>query len=98
MPDETNGVLPPTKEPINIANESAHHALGITDVRNTKLMWHLDEIMNAGGSKAEGFRKIAALDTTPEEKVYMGYMLCKRIVYLKTPPAGRPLIGKIYGL
>jgi hypothetical protein len=85
-------------EPIDISNETAAHALGITEQRNTKLMWYLDEIMESRCSKAEGMRRIAALETTQEEKVYMGYMLCKRIVILKTPTAMRPLLGKMYGL
>lgn len=85
-------------EPIDISNETVAHALRITEQRNTNLMWLLDEIMETGCSKAEGMRKLALIDATDEEKVYLGYMLCKRIVFLKTPSPMRPLIMKRYGL
>jgi len=62
------------------AVESTEAALGISPERHRKLTWIIDEICSEGGDKATGMKKIAATDTTDVEKVYMGFILCKRYV------------------
>jgi len=79
-------------------NETVNRALGIDDNRNQKLMWQLDEVMNTKCPKAEGFKKIASLDITNEERVYLGYMLAKRIVIVRTPPMMRHMLDTVYDL
>jgi len=78
--------------------ETLAHALNITPQREQKLIWLLDEIIREGGRKEVGIRKIANFDGTDEEKAYLGYMLCKRFVIMRTPAVARPMLAKIYGL
>jgi hypothetical protein len=79
-------------------SETVSHALGIDDTRNQKLVWMIDEIMNTECPKADAFKKISALDITNDERVYLGYMLCKRIVVVKTPSPLLSMLEKIYQL
>jgi hypothetical protein len=67
-------------EIIDATGESTEAALGISPERHRKLTWIIDEICSEGGDKATGMRKIAATDTTDVEKVFMGFILCKRYV------------------
>jgi hypothetical protein len=78
--------------------ETVNQALGIDDNSNQKLMWNLDEIMNTKCPKAEAFKQIAALDITNEARVYLGYMLAKRIVIIRTPTILRQMLDTVYDL
>lgn len=78
--------------------DTVHHALGIDDNRNTKIMWMLDEIMDKEVPKATALEMISVLDISQVEKVYLGYMLCKRIVQIRTPQNLRGLVSKIFDI
>lgn len=91
-------IIEPEVLPANPDAETLAHALNIAPQRETKLLWVLDEIIREGGRKEVGIRKIAAFDATPEEKAYMGYMLCKRFAIMNTPTAFRPMIMKVLKL
>lgn len=89
----------PKTEPFDPNKETIAHALGIEDKRAEKLHWILDEIMEKSHAKADAIREIAKIpDASIEEKTYLGYLLCKRIVFLKTPTPARKIAMAMYKL
>lgn len=77
--------------------ETTNQALGIDDARKKKLEWYVEEACSSLViNKAESIRKIVEnKDATDEEKVYMGYLLTKYIIYKKTPKHLYDLICKL---
>jgi len=75
--------------------ETLCHALGIDDTRERKLVWHVEEAMNTGCSKAEALQKFASVDASDVEKTYMGYLLVRFIIYRTTPRKLFDLICKL---
>jgi hypothetical protein len=75
--------------------ETTEQALGISPDRHRKLTWIVEEICAEGGTKSEGMQKIAKTDTTDIEKVYMGFILCKKYVSLLPWPMRNIAMGLI---
>jgi hypothetical protein len=95
---DSNEPIVPDVLPRDPNKETLAHSLNITPQREQKLIWLLDEIVRDGGRKDVGIRKIAAFEGTSEEKAYLGYMLCKRFVIMKTPSPARAAIMKMLQL
>jgi len=47
-----------------------------------------------GGTKADAIKKIATMNVTEEEKVYLGFILCKKYVSV-IPYLGKLILGRI---
>lgn len=72
--DEEPEVLPPDHL------QTLEDALGISSTRHMELTWMIDEICVTEKNKAGAIKKLAESNTTPEEKVYLGYYLCRKYI------------------
>ena len=66
--------------------ETLEHAIGMDPKRHTALTFAMDEIYYSSETKAEVVKKIAALKATDEERVWMGYILAKKIISMAPFP------------
>ena len=75
--------------------ETVESALGIPPRRMWELTNRIEDICAAGGTKADGIRAIAKLDISDEERVYMGFLLCKKYCANLRFPLNRIVLAKI---
>lgn len=58
----------------------------------------IEELAEKGTSIGESMQKLSAMEVSNEERVYVGYLLCKYIVVKKTPEPLRGMLNQIYQL
>jgi hypothetical protein len=75
-------------------SQTVETALGISEKRHTQLTWIIEEMCIVGGTKADAIKKIAAMNVTEEEKVYLGFILCKKYVSV-IPYIGKMILSRL---
>lgn len=76
--------------------KTVEEVLNISPERHTMMTWFIDEICETGGTKAEGIEKIAKnMFFTDTEKVFMGFLLCKKYASMAPSPVREVLMEYI---